>query len=128
VTRADLADANDLSVKAGVRPGQQLMVPLVPTTMLAARTDRPAPPVTASHPVVPVVPAARAGVATLGAQASDDGKVVYHVKRGDSLFSIAQLHRTTVEALKVWNKLRTNIINPGDRLTIFTGRSLQPRP
>jgi LysM repeat protein len=53
---------------------------------------------------------------------SDAAKLIYQVKRGDSLFTIARLFQTSVNALKVWNHLTTNNINPGDRLTIFTSR------
>ena len=39
VSRGDLAEANGLSVKARVRPGQDLLVPRAPTTALAARAE-----------------------------------------------------------------------------------------
>jgi LysM repeat protein len=45
------------------------------------------------------------------------------VKRGDTLFSIAKLYRTTVASIKSWNRLRTNSIQVGQRLTIFTPRA-----
>jgi len=47
------------------------------------------------------------------------------VKRGDTLFSIARLYNTTVDALKSWNTrtIRGNRIKIGDRLTIFASRS-----
>jgi LysM repeat protein len=44
------------------------------------------------------------------------------VKRGDTLFGIARLFDTTVEKIKSWNRLRTNRIAPGDRLTIRAAR------
>jgi LysM repeat protein len=44
---------------------------------------------------------------------------VHRVKRGDTLFSIARLYRTTVAAIKDWNRLRSNLILVGQRLTIF---------
>jgi murein DD-endopeptidase MepM/ murein hydrolase activator NlpD len=48
---------------------------------------------------------------------------MYSVKRGYTLFSIARLHNTTVDALKTWNsRIRGNRINVGDRLTIFSAR------
>ena len=49
--------------------------------------------------------------------------LVYRVKRGDTLFSIAKLYRTTVASLKTWNSLRSNAIQVGQRLTIFTERT-----
>jgi LysM repeat protein len=44
---------------------------------------------------------------------------VHRVKRGDTLFSIARLYRTTVAAIKDWNRLRSDSIQVGQRLTIF---------
>ena len=44
----------------------------------------------------------------------------YRVKRGDTLSSIARLFSTSVSALKQWNRLRSNHINPGQRLTVYT--------
>jgi LysM repeat protein len=49
--------------------------------------------------------------------------VVYRVKRGDSLSSIAQLFNTSVAALKRWNsKIKGTRIAAGDRLVIFATR------
>jgi membrane-bound lytic murein transglycosylase D len=50
-------------------------------------------------------------------------KLIYRVKRGDTLFSIAKLYRTTVTSLKQWNRIRGNAIQVGQRLTIFTHRA-----
>ena len=123
VKQADLAEANSLTLRSRVRPGQRLLIPRAPTTLLAARPDNPAPvpdavtaesrPVTTQKPV----PAPRAD--------AEPQRVVYRVKRGDTLFSIARLYNTTVEALKSWNTrtIRGNRINIGDRLTIFAARS-----
>jgi membrane-bound lytic murein transglycosylase D len=49
--------------------------------------------------------------------------LVYRVKRGDTLIGIARVHRTTVASIKTWNKLRSNAIQIGQRLTIFTERT-----
>ena len=46
---ADLAEANYLSIRSQVRPGQQLIIPRAPTPLLAARADNPAP---AAEPLV----------------------------------------------------------------------------
>ena len=43
VSRANLADANYLSVKTTVSAGQKLVIPVEPTLLLTGRTDRPAP-------------------------------------------------------------------------------------
>ena len=47
--------------------------------------------------------------------------VTYRVKRGDTLFEIAQLFDTTVARIKSLNKLQSNQITPGTRLKIVSG-------
>lgn len=47
-------------------------------------------------------------------------RMVYRVKSGDSLYSIARANRITVSALKDWNRLRSNHIRPGQRLVVFS--------
>ena len=47
-------------------------------------------------------------------------RMVYRVKSGDSLYSIARANRISVAALKEWNRLRSNNIHPGQRLTIYS--------
>jgi LysM repeat protein len=44
--------------------------------------------------------------------------VTYRVQRGDTLFSIARRFDTTVDTLKSLNRLRSNTIGVGDRLTV----------
>jgi membrane-bound lytic murein transglycosylase D len=56
-------------------------------------------------------------------EAATEAKVVYRVKRGDTLFSIARVFETSVAALKKWNDLRTNTLRVGQRLTILTTRT-----
>jgi membrane-bound lytic murein transglycosylase D len=118
VSRADLAEANYLSVKARVTPGQQLIVPRPPTLLLAARTDNPAPLVetTKADPVL----TANAVVPNTAPQGTTTSKVTYRVKRGDTLASIARVFQTSVASLKKWNSLRTNSIRIGQRLTILS--------
>jgi membrane-bound lytic murein transglycosylase D len=124
VKQSDLAEANYLSVRARVSPGQQLIIPREPTTLLAAKIDNPAPEpqIAESRPVI----AQRASVSPSPAgTAAEAQRFTYRVKRGDTLFSIARLYNTTVDALKSWNTrtIRGNRINIGDRLTIFAARS-----
>ena len=58
-----------------------------------------------------------------GSAPSDRVKVVYEVKPGDTLSSIAQLFKTTVASLRSWNKLTGSRINAGERLTVYVRRS-----
>ena len=111
VSRTDLAEANGLSTKARVRGGQELIIPRAPATLLASRTERPAPAELASRPVT--------GRATMpDAPAHTQSTIVYRVKRGDTLFSIAELFDTTVAKIKSWNKLNSNALAIGTRLKI----------
>jgi len=123
VSRADLAEANYLSIRSRVTTGQQLIVPRAPTLLLAARTDNPAPLVE-TRPVDPVVVASTAvPSATETTATTAQSKLVYRVKPGDTLSSIARVFETSVAALKKWNDLRTNTLRVGQRLTIVTSRT-----
>ena len=108
VSRTDLAEANSLSIKSRVHSGQELIIPRAPATLLASRTERTAPAVVASRPV--------SGAATIPDAPAHT--IVYKVKRGDTLFSIAELFDTTVAKLKTWNKLNGNALAIGTRLKI----------
>ena len=113
VARVDLAEANHLSARSAIRPGQDLIIPRAPATLLAARAERPAPVAVASRAIT-----GSATVAT--ASRSNDAPAVttYRVKRGDTLFSIAQLFNTTVARLRSLNRLSGSHISVGDRLTV----------
>jgi len=42
------------------------------------------------------------------------------VQDGDTLWGISQVHNTSVDKIKTWNHLSTDLIHPGDVLTIAT--------
>jgi len=115
VGRADLAEANYIKATARVSPGDKLIVPRETTALMAARTDRPVP-ATDSRPLVAdkVVPAI---------DTSGSVKVVYQVKSGDTLSSIARFFSTNVAAIQNWNHLSDTQIRAGERLTIYTSRA-----
>jgi membrane-bound lytic murein transglycosylase D len=115
VSRTELAGANHLSVRARVTPGQGLIIPRAPATLLAARTERTIPSEVASR----AISGSARVVASTPVRASD-APVTYRVKRGDTLSSIAQLFDTTVERIKSLNRLSGSIIRPGTKLTIRT--------
>jgi membrane-bound lytic murein transglycosylase D len=117
VSRADLAEANGLSTRARVRSGQQLIIPRAPAVLLAARNERPAPVALAVSRSL-----GGAAEAPTAKPSADGARMVYRVKRGDTLFAIARLFDTTVEKIKSWNRLRGNRIAAGDRLMIFATR------
>jgi membrane-bound lytic murein transglycosylase D len=113
VSKTDLAAANYLRTTARVAVGQKLMVPREATVMMAARPDRTAPVVSANRTVPETGALAEGGVA-------NRVKVIYAVKRGDTLFSIARLFKTTVAALRTWNpRIPGDRIAAGQRLTVY---------
>lgn len=119
VSRTDLAEANYLSVKAKLSAGEQLIIPRAPTTLLAARADTPAP-VTESRSVDAVAATDVRPPAVVNASAaSSAARVTHRVRRGETLLSIAKLYKTTVAALKQWNRISGSGIQAGQRLTIL---------
>ena len=119
VSRTDLAEANYLKTSAKLGAGQQLIIPLAPTTMLAARAETPAP-VTESRSVDAVVASnVRPPAVVSQSVASDVSRVTHRVKRGETLLSIARLYRTTVSALQQANRLSGSAIRAGQRLTVL---------
>jgi membrane-bound lytic murein transglycosylase D len=115
VSRTDLAEANKLSIRSPVRTGQELLIPRAPTGLLAASTSAPAPDSVPSRAIsasATVSPSRREPSATL----------MYQVKRGDTLSSIARLFNTSVAKIRSWNRLNDNHIVPGDRLKILASR------
>ncbi len=125
VSRLDLAEANNLSTKSKVRTGQSLVVPRAPATLLATNSRPSAPTQVASQGITGSAPLAaaddpRPAVATKStpprtvASASTSAKTLtYRVKRGDTLFGIAEQFDTTVAKIKTLNHLRSNRITPG---------------
>lgn len=118
VSRSDVAEANNLSVKARLRPGQELIIPRAPATLLAARTDRTAPSAVASRSIAEPAESPRASSPASSSVRSAQ-VTTYKVKRGDTLTSIAQLFDTTVAKLKSWNRLTTNRLPVGKQLRIL---------
>jgi membrane-bound lytic murein transglycosylase D len=125
VSRADLAEANYLSTKASLKAGQQLIIPRAPTLLLAANSEPVSSPAVeasavASGPSAPdAVPAAAPPRPASSRVDSVPEKVIHRVRRGDTLYSIARRYDTTVAELKEWNRLRSNAIQIGQRLTIL---------
>jgi len=128
VSRVDLAEANHLSTRSKIRPGQALVVPRAPATLLATNSRPAAPTAVASRslsgaaPMADDTPRPRAAAQPVAKVANNTVKTVTHrVKRGDTLFGIAQLYDTTVAKIKSLNRLQSNRITPGTRLKIASG-------
>ncbi|HKB72276.1 MAG TPA: LysM peptidoglycan-binding domain-containing protein [Thermoanaerobaculia bacterium] len=98
VTASALAEANDLPLRARLAPRRTLVIP-----------DR--------EPGAYVVRAGR----ERGRTATNRGvsRTAYRVRKGDTLFSIATRHHTTVDKLREWNRLDDGkAIHPGERLSV----------
>jgi membrane-bound lytic murein transglycosylase D len=121
VSRTDLAEANYLKTTARLAVGQQLVIPQPPALLLAAHADSSVP-ATESRSVDAVV--ASNVVAPKGDRPAQAQQITHRVKRGETLSSIARLYRTSVDALKQWNRLKGTTIAAGQRLTIFPRRAV----
>jgi membrane-bound lytic murein transglycosylase D len=99
VTRADLAEANRISINARLVAGQQLLVP--DGVLPAARASRPA-------------------VAPVSSSSSVKTRTFYKVQKGDTLSSIADLFDTSLKTLQSWNPDLTGTrVVVGQRLTVY---------
>jgi membrane-bound lytic murein transglycosylase D len=103
ISRTELAVANGLGTRARLRAGQTLIIPRQPSGAIAS-SARPA--------------SGRADVSRASRTTSAPKTITYRVKKGDTLGRIASRHDVTVAELKRWNKLRSNSIKIGARLTI----------
>ena len=89
-------------------------MPRAPSTALAARAPKAAAPAARNA-------RAAAPVDSRHERPADpprNARVIYKVRRGDTLGKIARAFDTTVAAIKSTNRLRGNHISAGDRLTI----------
>ncbi len=103
VSLASLAEANDLSPRARLTPRRLLVIPEREEASVSRR------------------PKKRDSRRTAEASeaAPDRTASAYSVRKGDTLFSIANSHHTTVQKLREWNRLdASNAIQPGDRLNL----------
>ena len=96
-TTTKLAAANEIKRTSRLRPGTMLMVPSSPASTVASRSTAP-------------LPAAMASASRSAA--------TYRVKPGDTLSRIARQFDTSVENLKTLNRLSSDTISIGDRLTV----------
>jgi membrane-bound lytic murein transglycosylase D len=120
VSRTDLAEANYLTTKAKLSAGEQLIIPREPTTMLAARTETPAPVAAEPRPADTVVASKMPAPAVESEPSTSSAtRVTHRVKRGETLLSIAKLYQTTVAAVKQWNRISGTAIKAGQQLTIL---------
>jgi LysM repeat protein len=103
VSLASLAEANDLSPRSRLASKRILVIPEREEASVSRRPKKrdSRRNAEASEP------------------ARNPGRIAYSVRKGDTLFSIANSHHTTVQKLREWNRLdASNAIQPGDRLNV----------
>ncbi len=92
---SSIARANRLGRNYLIRPGQRLRVPTRYGTTYTSSQSR---------------------------QLSKSGdNLIYTVKRGDTLYNIAQSFKTSVQNIKSLNNLKSNTLQVGQKLTVFSG-------
>lgn len=95
-----IMDANAIRNPRKLRAGQKLKIPIHPKQSKHARAL-----------------ARKSGPAQ---KVGRGDRVVYRVKRGDTLWDISRSQGVTPDQIRAWNTLRaTGHIHPGDRLTIW---------
>ncbi len=118
VNRTDLAEANYLRVNSRVKIGDRLVIPRMPSASLLARAS--AAPAdgdkTAEAAAVDVL-------ADTSPVPEERASRTYRVRSGDTLYAIARRTGTTVNQLKLWNKLSGSNLKVGTRLLIQSPRS-----
>ena len=87
-----LSDWNGISNGSLLKPGDSMIVRYVPTRVASASAE---------------------------GSSNKTTKIVYRVKRGDTLFQIASNYDTDVDSIRKWNNLSSRNIYPGDTLTIY---------
>jgi peptidoglycan lytic transglycosylase D len=97
-TVEDICELNNISNRHTLRVGERLAVGTKSYSPKTSRTK----------------------IASASSSSRANKKIVYQVKRGDTLFAIASNFKTDVGSIKRWNGLDKNSIKPGDSLTIFT--------
>jgi membrane-bound lytic murein transglycosylase D len=106
---AAIADANGLVPGKHLAKGAELIIPIDPRSAPARRA---------------ITDVRMAQGPSRARQTDDSGqRVTYRVRRGDTLATIATKYRTTVQQLKVWNRLRGTRLAAGETLTLYTRRT-----
>jgi membrane-bound lytic murein transglycosylase D len=123
VNRTDLAEANYLRVTSRVAVGARLVIPRMPSAALLARAATTDVEKTAESIVNDVLENTSAVEPLVETRAAVKTVRTYTVRRGDTLYKIAQRFGKTVAQLKAWNKLRTTTLQIGTRLLVQAPRS-----
>lgn len=103
-----------------IRAGDELLIPLPTPTPAPGAAIPPSQPVLAAVLSTPTSLAATPAPAS-SIPAATPGVVQYTVKSGDTLSSIAGIYSSTIEAIRVANRLTDDMLSVGQVLLIPTG-------
>ncbi|HVK58244.1 MAG TPA: LysM peptidoglycan-binding domain-containing protein, partial [Candidatus Kapabacteria bacterium] len=87
------------------RPATKAVTPVTPQVTQKAQPVRPRAAKTATKPTITIAPK------------------YYVVKSGDTLEKIAKRHGVTIQAVKTVNKIKTDVIHPGQKLQLTPAES-----
>jgi len=124
---AALSEANGLTARDRLRPGEALLVQKHSTSHATTVVTQTLAPVQSANVITMVSLTTTAPSAAHGAPsaAATEGNL-YVVRSGDTLTSIAEHFGTSVEALKRANHLRGSALGVGQRLTVTTAGAPSP--
>jgi membrane-bound lytic murein transglycosylase D len=129
---AEIKPGQVVAVDYGSRSNRPIVVTdgVTPRTAVAAARSAQTPVVTARTPAAPASDEAATRTTRQqpassrttqpAAAPSTDTRVVYTVRRGDNLTTIARRYNVSVTQIRGWNNLRSNNIQAGQRLTLHT--------
>ena len=116
-----------LSSKAQLIGVLGVLLTSLATSAVSAQTIAPRGPSETQAPLaLPTVDIPAPDVQESGSTPTAKSKVTHVVRRGETLTSIAKRYRTTVASLKNWNNLRSNTIQAGKRLAVYTNQAAPP--
>lgn len=102
-----------------IYPGDELIV------YYGVRGNMATPAAVSGNDRTPRAAVADDGASAVGPSVADDAtpaaeRGLYTVRRGDSLYLIAQRHGVSVNELKAWNNHGNDTIHPGDKLVVYS--------
>lgn len=112
-----VAKLSELSARlAAIQERLDAMVLEKRVASLAGKKSRPA----ATRPQARAKPQAKPKAKAAARPAPARKKLVYTVRRGDTLFTVAQRYKVRMSALMKWNRIkRGHLLKVGERLTIY---------
>ncbi|MBW2085612.1 MAG: LysM peptidoglycan-binding domain-containing protein [Deltaproteobacteria bacterium] len=113
----DIAAWNDIKNVRRLMPGQELVLYLAePGVRLASAAKIQKKPQPAAASATLRIP----DKTSTPFQAGEEKAISYTVRSGDTLWAIARRFNIAPKQIRAWNNIKTNLIRPGDVLTLKT--------